>query len=52
MWIAFLKKNELAVTPLLDVVVALRTALEPALIQAARFATLADPVEVDKRDSS
>lgn len=52
MWLAFLKKNQLAVTPLLEVVTTLRTRLEPALIQAATFAATADLVEVDKQDSS
>jgi len=37
MWLSFLKKNQLAVTPLLDVVTVLRTRLAPALIQAAAF---------------
>lgn len=35
LWRAFLKKNELEVTPLLEVVMALRTKLSPALAQAA-----------------
>ncbi|MEB0136935.1 nucleotidyl transferase AbiEii/AbiGii toxin family protein [Actimicrobium sp. CCC2.4] len=35
MWLAFLKKNRLAMTPLLDVVAMLRTKLAPALTQAA-----------------
>lgn len=35
LWLAFLKKNQLAVTPLVEVVTTLRTKLEPALIQAA-----------------
>jgi len=35
MWLAFLKKNQLAVTPPLEVVTTLRTMLGPALIQAA-----------------
>lgn len=52
MWHAFLKKNPLAVTPLLEVVTTLRTRLEPALIQAATFAATADLVEVDKQDAS
>ena len=39
MWHAFLKKNEITVTPLPEVVKQLRTILEPALIQAA---TLSD----------
>ncbi len=34
-WLAFLKKNRFAMTPLLDVVAELRTKLGPALIQAA-----------------
>lgn len=52
MWTAFLKKNQLAVTPLLEVVATLRTVLEPALVQAATFATTASLVEVIKQDSS
>lgn len=35
LWLAFLKKNQLAVTPLVEVVTTLRTKLKPALIQAA-----------------
>ena len=35
LWRAFLKKNQLEVTPLLVVVSALRTRLSPALAQAA-----------------
>lgn len=35
LWLVFLKKNQLAVTPLVEVVTTLRTKLEPALIQAA-----------------
>ena len=35
LWLAFLKKNQLAVTPLVEVVTTLRTKLEPVLIQAA-----------------
>ena len=47
-----LATSVLAATPLLDVVTELRTALEPALVQAATFATTAGLVEVDKQDSS
>lgn len=43
MWLAFLRKNQLAVTPLHDVVTMLRTKLAPALIHAAKL---------DKQDSS
>ena len=39
MWHAFLKKNEITITPLSDVVAKLRATLEPALVQAA---TLSD----------
>ena len=52
MWHAFLKKNELAITPLPEVVTKLRAILEPALAQAATFAATADLVEVDKQASS
>lgn len=52
MWHAFLKKNELAITPLPEVVSKLRAILEPALAQAATFAAAADLVEVDKQASS
>jgi|JI10StandDraft_1071094.scaffolds.fasta_scaffold121477_2 predicted nucleotidyltransferase component of viral defense system len=52
MWHAFLKKNELTITPLPEVVTKLRAILEPALAQAATFATTADLVEVDKQASS
>ena len=52
MWHAFLKKNELAITPLPEVVSKLRAILEPALAQAATFAATADLVEVDKQASS
>ena len=46
-WLSFLKKNQLAVTPLSTVVVSLRTALEPALMQAAARikATILDAVQ-------
>ena len=37
MWHAFLKKNEITVTPLIDVVTKLRAVLEPALIQCAGY---------------
>jgi hypothetical protein len=36
-WLAFLKKNRLAVTPLLDVVNELQTKLQPVLLQAAAY---------------
>lgn len=52
MWHVFLKKNELAITPLPEVVTKLRAILEPALDQAATFAATADLVEVDKQASS
>lgn len=40
-WLAFHKKNQLAVTPLLEVVTTLRTKLALVLIQAATFAPTA-----------
>jgi hypothetical protein len=40
MWTAFLKKNELVVSPLPDIVLALRIKLAPALIQAQLIATV------------
>lgn len=46
MWHAFLKKNEITITPLSDVVATLRAILEPALVQAATFLAPAD-LEVD-----
>lgn len=52
MWQAFLKKNQLAVMPLHDVVMTLRTLLEPALIQAATLMSTVDAVDADKPDSS
>lgn len=45
MWLAFLKKNQLAVTPLLEVVTAIRATLAPVLIQAATLTTTADAVD-------
>ena len=36
-WLAFLKKNQLAITPLTTVVGTIRAELEPALIQAAAY---------------
>lgn len=47
LWNAFLKKNELAVMPLIDVVTKLRAMLEPALVQA-----LAVAVDVNSHDVS
>ena len=41
MWLAFLKKNQLSVTPLLEVVTTLREMLEPALCEAAIIAASA-----------
>ncbi len=52
MWVAFLRKNQLAITPLLDVVTTLRTMLEPVLIQATALAAKAGAIDVDKQDSS
>jgi hypothetical protein len=52
MWHAFLKKNEIAITPLSDVVAKLREILEPALVQAATFSDASRLVEIDKQDAS
>ena len=52
MWHAFLKKNEITITPLIDVVAKLRAILEPALVQAATFSATADWVDVDKQGAS
>jgi hypothetical protein len=52
MWLAFLKKNQLAVTPLLDVIATIRAVLKPALVQAATITTAADAVDADKQDFS
>ena len=52
MWHAFLKKNEIAITPLSDVVAKLREILEPALAQAAIFSDASRLVEIDKHDAS
>ena len=38
LWLAFLKKNQLSVVPLLEVVTTLREMLEPALCEAAIIA--------------
>ena len=51
MWRAFLKKNEIAVTSLSDVVSRLRATLEPALVQAGTFSDVNRLVEIDKQDS-
>ena len=45
LWLAFLKKNGLAVVPLTDIVTSLRTALQPALAHAA-----APALDPDKDD--
>lgn len=52
MWHAFLKKNEITITPLSDVVTKLRAILEPALVQAATFSDGSRLVEADKQDAS
>ncbi|MDP1654443.1 MAG: nucleotidyl transferase AbiEii/AbiGii toxin family protein [Rhodocyclaceae bacterium] len=52
MWHAFLKKNEITITPLSDVVAKLRAILEPALVQAATFSDASRLVEIDKHDAS
>lgn len=44
MWHAFLKKNDIVITPLSEVVAKLRTLLEPALVQAA---TVSDAIRID-----
>ncbi len=44
-WLAFLKKNQLAVMPLSGVVATLRTKLAPTLIQAATITPNAGPIE-------
>lgn len=45
MWQAFLITNEIAITPLSEVVAKLRTILEPALVQAA---TVSDALRLDE----
>jgi Nucleotidyl transferase AbiEii toxin, Type IV TA system len=52
MWHAFLKKNEITITPLSDVVAKLRAILVPALVQAATFSDASRLVEIDKQDAS
>jgi hypothetical protein len=52
MWHAFLKKNEITIIPLSDVVAKLRAILEPALVQAATFSDVSRLVEIDKQDAS
>jgi len=52
MWHAFLKKNEITITPLSEVVAKLRLILEPALVQAATFSATAELVDIDKQDAS
>ncbi len=52
MWHAFLKKNEITITPLPDVVAKLRAILEPALVQAATFSDASRLAEIDKQDAS
>jgi len=42
LWTAFIKKNELAPVPLIDVVAKLRTMLAPALAQAAAVTVESD----------
>ncbi len=51
LWLAFLKKNQLAITPLLDVVTTLRSILAPALLEAATVATNTGTVEDDNQNS-
>lgn len=52
MWLAFLKKNQLTVTPLLEVVTMLRTKLAPALIQAAAVVVTVSATDIGKQDAS
>ena len=52
MWHVFLRKNEITIKPLSEVVMKLRAILEPALVQASTFSATAGLVEVDKHDSS
>jgi predicted nucleotidyltransferase component of viral defense system len=52
LWHAFLKKNEITIKPLSEVVAKLRLILEPALVQAATFSVSADLVDVDMQDAS
>ena len=51
-WHALLKKNEITITPLSDVVAKLRAILEPALFQAATYSEASRLVEIDKQDAS
>jgi predicted nucleotidyltransferase component of viral defense system len=46
-WLTFLRKNQLAITPLLEVVTTLRTALGPALDQAAAISATTDVTDAD-----
>lgn len=52
MWNAFLRKNELTVTPLFEVVAKLREILAPALIQAAAISATISLTDADKKDAS
>ena len=52
MWHAFLKKNEITITPLPDVVAKLRAILEPALVLAATFSDASRLAEIDKQEDS
>jgi hypothetical protein len=52
MWTAFLKKNQLAVRPLFEVVETLRNVLGPALIRAAAFASASGFVDAEQRNPS
>jgi predicted nucleotidyltransferase component of viral defense system len=52
MWHAFLKKNEITITPLSDVVAKLRAILEPVLVQAATCSDPASWGDVDKQGSA
>lgn len=51
-WLAFLKKNQLDVTPLPEVVTTLRSKLGPAIIQAVKLAPTKTADESDKQDYS
>jgi hypothetical protein len=52
MWTAFLKRNQMAVTPLLGVVETLRNILGPVLLRAAAFASAPGFVDAEQRNPS
>ncbi len=51
-WHALLKKNEIIITPLSDVVAKLRAILEPAIVQATALSDASRMVGIDKQDAS